>query len=199
MKTVAKVLFGLMCGILLLSFLAGCGGGGGGDPAVLVSLEVAPAQPTIALGTTAQFTATGVFSDHARKDLTSSVTWSSANGNATISNTAGSKGLATAVAAGSTTVTATLGGCAGSTTVTVTAATLQSIGVTPTNPSIALGTTQQFTATGTFNDGTNQDLTTQVAWSSSTGNATVSSSGLATAVSAGSAVITATLGTPSGR
>ena len=35
---------------------------------------------------------------------------------------------------------------------TVTAATLVSIAVTPANPSIAKGTTQQFTATGTYTD-----------------------------------------------
>jgi hypothetical protein len=35
---------------------------------------------------------------------------------------------------------------------TVTAATLQSIAVTPASPSIAKGLTQQFTATGTYSD-----------------------------------------------
>jgi ABC-type proline/glycine betaine transport system permease subunit len=39
------------------------------------------------------------------------------------------------------------------------AATLQSIAVTPANPSIAKGRTQQFTATGTFSDNSTQDHT----------------------------------------
>ena len=47
---------------------------------------------------------------------------------------------------------------------TVTAATLQSIAVTPANPSIAKGPTQQFTATGTYSDSSTQNLTSQVTW-----------------------------------
>ena len=48
------------------------------------------------------------------------------------------------------TISATLGAVTGSTVLTVTAAALQSIAVTPANPTIAKGSTQQFTATGTF-------------------------------------------------
>ena len=55
-----------------------------------------------------------------------------------------------------------------STVLTVTAATLQSIAVTPANPSIAKGATQQFTATGTFSDNSTQNLTAQVTWASAT-------------------------------
>ncbi len=42
---------------------------------------------------------------------------------------------------------------------TVTAATLQSIAVTPANPSIAKGVTQQFTATGTYSDSSTANVT----------------------------------------
>src|SRR5262249_36916776 len=74
-------------------------------------------------------------------------------------------------------------------------ATLQSISVTPANPSVANGQPPQFTATGTFSDGSTQVLTSGVSWSSSnTGIATISASGLASAVGVGSATITATDG-----
>ena len=74
------------------------------------------------------------------------------------------------------------------------AATLTSIAVTPANPSIEVGGTQQFTATGTYSDGSTQNLTGSVTWASSnTGVATINSAGLATAVSAGSTTISATL------
>ena len=53
---------------------------------------------------------------------------------------------------GTSTISATLGGVSGSTVLTVTAAVLQSIAVTPANPSVAKGLTEQFTATGTFSD-----------------------------------------------
>ena len=62
------------------------------------------------------------------------------------------------------------------------APTLMSIAVTPANPTIPTGGTQQFTATGTYSDQSTQNITTQVTWSSSnTSVATISNSGLATA------------------
>ena len=64
-------------------------------------------------------------------------------------------------------LTAAMSGVTATTTLTVTGATLVSLAVTPPDPSVAKGSTLQFTATGTFTDGTNQNLTTQVTWSSS--------------------------------
>lgn len=79
------------------------------------------------------------------------------------------------------------------------AATLQSIAVTPANPTLVVGATQQFTATGTYSEGSTKDLTSKVTWTSSaTGVATINSSGLATGASAGSTSITATSGSVSG-
>src|SRR5208283_3806614 len=52
-------------------------------------------------------------------------------------------------------------------TLTVTSATLASIAVTPANSSIAKGATLQFVATGTFSDGSTQDITHAVSWTSS--------------------------------
>lgn len=76
---------------------------------------------------------------------------------------------------------------------------LVSIAVTPANPNVAAGSTQQFVATGTYSDSSRQNLTTSVAWaSSSTPVATISTGGLATAVAPGSTTITAVLGTISG-
>ena len=72
---------------------------------------------------------------------------------------------------------------------------LQSIAVTPANPSIGKGLTQPFTATGTFSDTSTQDLTNQVTWASATMTvATITSGGLATAVGTGTSTISATLG-----
>ena len=78
-------------------------------------------------------------------------------------------------------------------------ANLVSIAVTPTGPTIPLGTTLQLTATGTYGDGSTQNLTGAVNWSSSnTAIATISASGLVTGVSAGSSTITATSGLVTG-
>lgn len=165
--------------------------------AALVAIEVTPTNPEIALGTSAQFAATGTFTDGTTQDLTEQVLWeSSAAGTSTISNAAGSRGLAHSVGIGATTITATLSEVSGTTALTISSAVLVSVGVTPTNPSIALGTSQQFAATGTFSDGTIQDLTTEVAWSSSAATALVSNDagtqGLADGVALGSASISAT-------
>jgi DNA-binding beta-propeller fold protein YncE len=87
------------------------------------------------------------------------------------------------------------GGMTGALTFTIVPKALVSLQVTPGNPSITTGTTQQFTATGTFNDGSKQDLTASAAWSSSnTTVATINSSGLATAVAIGRPKVTATSG-----
>ncbi|MGB8768561.1 MAG: LamG-like jellyroll fold domain-containing protein, partial [Candidatus Korobacteraceae bacterium] len=70
---------------------------------------------------------------------------------------------------------------------------LTSITVTPTNPSIIVGGQQQFTATGNYSDGSHQNLTNSVTWTSSKPSvATISSAGLASGVAAGSTVIQAT-------
>jgi hypothetical protein len=72
---------------------------------------------------------------------------------------------------------------------------LSSIAVSATSSSLAYDNTEQFTATGAYSDNSTADLTSQVAWSSSTpGVAAIGAGGLATAVAAGQTNITAALG-----
>ena len=82
----------------------------------------------------------------------------------------------------------------------VSAPTLLSIAVTPASPTIASGNDQQFTATGTYSDGSTADLTSLVDWASSTpAVATIgATTGIAHGVSPGTSAISATLGTVSG-
>ncbi len=164
--------------------------------AVLQSIAVTPANPSVAKGLTQQFTATGTFSDSSTQNLTNTVTWASATPSvATISNT----GLATGAGVGTSTISATQGSVSGSTVLTVTAAVLESIAVTPANPSIVNGSTQQFTATGTFSDNSTQNLTNTATWASATHSvATINAAGLATAVGVGTSTISATVGSVSG-
>jgi len=165
----------------------------------LSSIAVTPANPNVFAGQTDQFTAIGTFSDNSTQNLTTQVTWASANNSvATISNASGSQGLATAVAPGTSTISATLDGVNGSTVMTVVIpATLQSITVTPANPSIPIGEVQPFTAIGTYSDNSTHDLTSQVTWASAnTSVATISnasiSPGVATGLATGTSTITAT-------
>jgi len=72
--------------------------------------------------------------------------------------------------------------------------TLSSITVGPANTAILAGRSQQFTATGTYSDSSTQNLTGTVVWTSSnTRVATVNSTGVVTAVAAGSTYISASL------
>ncbi len=119
--------------VLLLALTMGlyaCGGGGGGDTgdtaATLDSIAVTPTNPSIALGTTQPFTAMGTYSDLSTQNLTTSVTWSSSDDLlATVSSAAGSEGLATSVAVGTATITATSGLVSGNTNLTVMVATAE--------------------------------------------------------------------------
>jgi hypothetical protein len=166
--------------------------------ASLSSISVTPATASLAAGASQQFTATGNYSDGSTANLTSSVTWTSSDPSVSTINAAG---LATGIAAGSATITATLNSVTGTASLTVTAAvaTLTSIAVTPANPTFTAGTTQQFTATATYSDGSTANVTTTATWASSnTSAATIDTSGLATGVTAGSTTITATLNSVTG-
>ena len=77
--------------------------------------------------------------------------------------------------------------------------TLSSIAVTPASQTIVTGATQQFIATGTYSDGSTQNITNVVTWASSNANvATINSTGLVTARGAGGSTISATSGETSG-
>lgn len=158
----------------------------------LVSIATSPHNPHVAKGLTQRLTAIATYSDQSTKDVTNQVSWTSTKpAVAKIS----SSGLATALAQGTTTLTAALDGVTTSTTLTVTPAILRSIKLTPVDPSVMKGKTEQFIAIGTFSDHGTKKLTGHVVWTSSkTSVATITSSGLAHALKRGTATITARVG-----
>jgi len=193
-------------GLLLSLTISGLGcqafhSGTTGSPApskTLTSVSVAPSSASIGIGTTQQFTATATYSDNSTADVSSTAGWSSSTPAVATIN---SSGLASAVTSGSTTITASLNGVQGTANLKVAAAvlTVKSIAVSPANPSIFTGATQQFTATATYNDGSSGSVTSTATWTSGTpAVATINSSGVATAVTAGSTTITASLSGISG-
>jgi parallel beta-helix repeat protein len=163
--------------------------------AVLTSIAVTPASPSIPAGEKQQFAATGTYSNGTTQTLTNTSTWTSS---ATTIATVSSGGLATGVTPGTTTITATSGAITGSASVAVRAPVLVLLSVSPGNAVIAKGTSQQFAATGTYSDGSAQDLTSSVTWSSSSTVAGIASGGLASGEGMGTAIITATSGSISG-
>ncbi len=162
-------------------------------PATLVSIAITPSSPSLPDGTTQQFTAVGTFSDGSTQDLSTQVVWSSSNAAVLTIN---QSGLASSAATGTAQITASFNGVSSSSgTVQITPATLSSLAISPTTAQIAKGTTQQFTATGTYTDGSTRDLSSQVTWTSSNGTvASINASGLATGTAVGSAQITAAFG-----
>ena len=179
------------CTLSLIASLAGCGNFFVSNDTV-VSISLSPTNPTVQIGETEQFVATGTTAGGTTRDVTPGAAWTSSKPEIATIN---SSGLATAVAAGTTVITAKYQEGSAQTFLTVTSATLSSIAISPTNTSIAIGATKQYTATGTYSDGTTRNITGTVSWSSNPNVATISTSGLATGISSGSTVITATSGT----
>lgn len=184
--------------------LVGCGSSDS-----LSSIQVSPATQSVAVAGVTQFSAMGTYtrSGHQTitKDITSQVTWSSSDiGVATIN----SSGAATGVSAGSTSISASMNGSAGMVTntaaLTVTGGTggggkspgivdVTALSVIPSSQTVSsINETSQFIAIGTTSQGPSVDLTTQVTWGSSDQSvATISASGLATALKSGTTTMTA--------
>lgn len=178
-------------GLLVTLMVASCGQFFPSSTTI-VSIALSPTSAQIMPTGTKQFTATGTFGNNTTGDVTSQVTWvSSATNVATISTA----GLATAVALGTSNITAKSGSVISPAAVlTVSNKTVTSIAVSPSSQTLTAGTQQQYTATATYSDGSFGDITTSVTWTSSnTGVATISSAGLATAVATGTTTISATL------
>src|ERR1700722_11550706 len=89
----------------LCVLLAACGAGGSSASGpTLQSIAVTPANQSIPASAAKQFAASGTYSDGTSHDITSSVTW--ASGTTSVATIAAS-GLATAVATGSSVISAT--------------------------------------------------------------------------------------------
>ncbi|OIV42609.1 hypothetical protein BKM63_06975 [Flavobacterium johnsoniae] len=150
----------------------------------VTGVSVSPTTATVGLGTTQQLNATITPANATNQN----VTWTSSN---TAAATVNASGLVTAVATGTTTITVKTadGNKTATSTITVAAIPVSSVAVSPTTASLYAGNTQQLSVTIAPANATNKNVT----WSSSnTAAATVNSSGLVTAVSAGTATITAT-------
>jgi uncharacterized protein YjbI with pentapeptide repeats/uncharacterized protein YjdB len=156
-------------------------------PVPVQSVTVNPESKSLYLGQTVQLAATAL--DNMGRTLTGrTVGWSSGTpAVATIND----QGLVTAVAAGTTVLTATIEGKSGTATVTVAQVPVQTVIVNPGNTSLYVGQTVPLIASA--RDSAGGALTGRpVTWSSSTPSiATISPQGLATAVGTGTATLTA--------
>ena len=127
--------------------------------ATLSTITLSPSTLTIAPGTQAQITADGSFSDLSRLDLTFSAAWASSSSSFSVNDLGLSKGIILAKSDGSGTATASQNSVSGTAGLIVSSATLVSIAVTPSAPSLTATGQIQLKATGTFSDSTTQDIT----------------------------------------
>ena len=154
-------------------------------PVVAVTgVSVSPATATVGLGSTQQLNAAITPANATNQN----VTWTSSN---TAVATVNASGLVTAVAAGTAAITVKTvdGNKTATSAITVAAIPVSSAAVSPASASLYAGNTQQLSVTISPANATNKNVT----WSSTNSAiATVNSSGLVTAVSAGTVTITAT-------
>ncbi len=168
--------------------------------ATITSITITPTFVTMADGSKRNYYATALYSDGLSSDVTRDVNWISANKTiVTIKSNTLRAGLARGEDVGSTTIRATLHDVTANVLVTsntaiinITAATLQEINLSPPLVSVANGVEQIYTAIGIYSDGSNQDITASVTYTSDTPEVgTVSAAGIAKTHSVGAATITA--------
>ena len=193
---------GVALGITYIAANIGKANGGSSPLYVdqLNSLLVNPPNATQPIGvpanqTTLQFSALGTFTQpdgsSNTRDITSLVTWSSSNTNVATIQPAG--GLATSVGQGTAIIDASVCGVSNTTQLTVGPPGPTSLQITPVTPTLAVGTSQTFSAVELYSDGTTHPLTGTLQWSSSSKSSIISAfTGAAFGASKGTATITAT-------
>jgi 6-phosphogluconolactonase (cycloisomerase 2 family) len=160
---------------------------------VLLALAYSIASSSIDVGTTTSLTATAYYSDGTSGDVTDTAKWAAQNPAVAAFD---GPGRLTGIEAGATGISVTYGDVSDSGFVTV-VPTLQSITIQTASRVIVGSGSQQLSATGTYSDGTTQDITKSVEWSSSDDRiARIDAAGLAQAGGAsGSVTIVAASGT----
>jgi hypothetical protein len=133
----------------------------------LREITLLPHDPQITRNSTLAFKAIGNYGD-ILQDITASVSWRASNPNvASVGATRGHEGMTRAFNVGDSVISASLDGLVTQSQLLVTNESLQSIILTPENPTIELGSTQAFTATGIYTDGSSKDITQNLLWESS--------------------------------
>jgi len=157
--------------------------------ATITTITVTPNNLTIPLGVSSSYTASAILSDGSNMDVTQQVTWVTNN---PVIATIDATGKVQGNMVGSTLITAQQQGIvSNSATLTISAATVDSIQITPGNATIAKGTSLNLTAIAILSDGTSQDVTDLASWVvSDVVVATVSSEGVVNGTAMGSVTIT---------
>jgi hypothetical protein len=162
-------------------------------PSEPLHVAVNPVGATAAVGDFVEMWATRVDPIVGSSDVTDDAQWTSDNpAVATVGASLRSKAIVTAIATGTAHITASVRGHSASATITVSAATLQSIAIVPSNASFPLGFLR-FRALGQYSDGTSQDITELAQWGTSDAGTASIARGEAYLDTAGQTPVTASL------
>jgi hypothetical protein len=132
------------------------------SPATLQSIEISSPMTKIASGLTTTFSAKGIYSDGTEQNLSDQVVWSVSD--SAIASINAETGLLTALQPGTSLVNAGKEAQTRSLEITVSPASLSSIAITPSDISLAKGSSEPVNVTASFSDNTKQDVSSQVDW-----------------------------------
>lgn len=177
---------------------AACGGGSAPGPVPEQLTLVAPA--SLAAGRAVRLSAVVLHADGRQEDVTAAAIWSVEQpAILQVTDEQESKGTLMAMALGRSLVRAHYGGQFAEAAVTVTPAEVDALAVSPLESELLKGATLQLSALAHFSDGSHKDLSTEVLWVSDAPDVIrisneAGTAGLASALSEGTARITAVLG-----
>ena len=165
-----------------------------GTVVTLQTISVRPESISMKKGATQQLEVKATYSDNKVTDVTSQASYQVAQ---PVIATVSATGLITGTAVGSTTMTVSFGGKTVSVPVQVTEAQepVQSLTVTPVKLELLIGKAQTLQVTATYKDGKEENVSQKATYTSSNAAiASVSSSGVVTALAEGTAQITVQYG-----
>jgi len=162
---------------------------------LLTSILISPAASSVTACIPTQFAATGYYSDGTSQNVTTGIFWQIDPASSGVAIADSSTGQIVGISPGRAIVTGWSGNItATSAVLTVTGGSLNSIAITPASATIATTATQAYAANATCSNGMLNIAAYNIWSSSNTSVATMGNYGLATAVAAGTTVITATTG-----
>ena len=165
-------------------------------PSEPILVAVNPVGATAAVGDFVELWAKRIDPIVGSSDVTDDAHWTSDNPDvATVGASLRARAIVTAIAPGTAHITASVRGHSASATVTVSAASLQSIVIVPSNAAFPRGFLR-FRALGQYSDGTSQDITELVQWGTSDAGIANIGRGDAYLETPGQAPVTASYCTP---
>lgn len=170
------------------------------DAAVIEELQVLASSNTVVEGRSVRLRALALYEDGAEEDITEQAEWElqveDGSDALQLEGLDGGQQLVRGLQAGASAgVSASFEGVSGGTTISVVAPTIEALDIRPTEPRplrIAVGSSLQLTAVGSFENDTTDDVTDDVVWQSSNTDAAEVEDGLVSAGQSGTTEITAT-------